>query len=285
MARYNDPVNLLLILGEETIRSEPEQWFDYVTELGLTDVHVDDLIRMATDDVVYFNKTIPEYQWGPIHAWRALAQLGAVKASRPLLSLYSKWDDDWVCEELQDVLGILGPETLPDVAAMMRKYERQGYPAIYGTDCVRKVVDYHPDVRDEAIAVLVNQLQRYKRNAETLNGFLISILMDLNIEASLPLIEEAFAADAVDVTIAGDWEDVQVDFGILEARITPKPNYMLQKLFGHALDGDSPERTDEETQAPVAKVSYQPVKSQSPHKRKAKRKQAKDSRKKNRRRK
>lgn len=34
----------------------------------------------------------------------------------------------------------------------------------------------------------------------------------------------AFEADAVELSVCGDWEDVQVEMGLLAARITPRAN-------------------------------------------------------------
>jgi hypothetical protein len=36
---------------------------------------------------------------------------------------------------------------------------------------------------------------------------------------------DAFAADRIDLSVNGDWEDVQVELGLLPARLTPKPLY------------------------------------------------------------
>jgi hypothetical protein len=39
------------------------------------------------------------------------------------------------------------------------------------------------------------------------------------------VMERAFAADRVDISIPGDWEDVQVELGLIEERQTPRPQY------------------------------------------------------------
>ena len=38
--------------------------------------------------------------------------------------------------------------------------------------------------------------------------------------------EQAFAADKVDISIQGDWEDVQIELGLLAERLTPQPHYV-----------------------------------------------------------
>jgi hypothetical protein len=37
--------------------------------------------------------------------------------------------------------------------------------------------------------------------------------------------ERAFAAGQVELPVAGDWEDVQIEMGLRQTRATPKPNY------------------------------------------------------------
>jgi hypothetical protein len=43
-------------------------------------------------------------------------------------------------------------------------------------------------------------------------------------------IEGAFAADAVEELVVGDWEDVQIEFGLKAERETPRPNYFLESF-------------------------------------------------------
>ena len=59
-----------------------------------------------------------------------------------------------------------------------------------------------------------------------LNGFLINSLIDLRAVEAASLMERAFAADSVDISIMGDWEDVQIELGLLDERQTPKPHYV-----------------------------------------------------------
>jgi hypothetical protein len=67
----------------------------------------------------------------------------------------------------------------------------------------------------------VKQLEDWPRQSRLVNAFLIAHLVELEELGALPLMEAAFAADAVDLAVHGDWEDVQVDLGLLEERVTP----------------------------------------------------------------
>ncbi len=93
---YPEPVSKLLTYGEQGDGRRNERWPDYL-ELGLSDEHVSDLIRMATD--MELNRSSGESTeiWAPLHAWRALGQLGAEPAAEHLVRLFDLLeDDDWV---------------------------------------------------------------------------------------------------------------------------------------------------------------------------------------------
>lgn len=47
-----------------------------------------------------------------------------------------------------------------------------------------------------------------------------------------PLMQAAFEADHVDIMMRGDWEDVQVDLGLLPERITERPRLNVLGRLG-----------------------------------------------------
>ena len=59
------------------------QWPDYPA-LGLRMEHVPDLIRMTLDDELHGADSDSREVWAPLHAWRALGQLRAESAIKPL---------------------------------------------------------------------------------------------------------------------------------------------------------------------------------------------------------
>jgi hypothetical protein len=58
-------------------------------------------------------------------------------------------------------------------------------------------------------------LEYFAANEPDVNGFLILGLVELQATEAAPLIERAFAARSVDLMVMGDWEDVQVELGLL----------------------------------------------------------------------
>ncbi|HXG63891.1 MAG TPA: PBS lyase [Blastocatellia bacterium] len=271
---YSPPVDKLLALGDPR---DSREWPNYL-EFGLTSEQIPDLIRMVTDKELNEAPGDSREVWAPLHAWRALGQLRAGAAIEPLMRLFHEQeDDDWAGTELPTVFGMIGPPAIPSLAAYMADESRGMFPRISAVESLENIAKMHPDARAECVAIITRQLERFAQQEPTFNAFLISSLVELGAVESASLIERAFAADSVDVSIGGDWDDVQVDLGLKE----PGEKQIRQQ------------RLLEELQRALT-APPQPLKSKSSSnvshkvgakaKAKAKRKQAKLSRKKNRRR-
>jgi hypothetical protein len=220
-ALYIAPVDRLLRLGAEPARRRT--WPDYRT-LGLEPRHVPALIRMATDPVLHAAEERDPAGWAPVHAWRALAQLGAEEAAVPLLALLEReLENAWVHEEIPGVLGMIGPAALPGATLLLFDEGRSEPLRLAAAGVIANVAHEHPDRRDEAAAILAKQLEDWLHQRPLLNGYLVADLAGLGYTDAAPLMEAAFAAGAVDPGVMGDWEDVQVELGLLEERTTPPP--------------------------------------------------------------
>lgn len=225
---YAAPVNKLLSLGEP----EVDEWVDY-GEFKFTAQDVPALVRMATDDRL--RDEGPEREsWGPVHAWRALGQVGASEAVTPLTGLFKRIDekdDDWVGEELPRVFGMIGASAIPALADYLADAQHGEYARISAAHSLSEIGQRHPDARAACVARLTRQLAHETGSDPALKGFVISYLLDLKAVESAAVMEKAFAAGLVDETIAGDWEDIQVALGLLKARLTPpKPSPLLAGL-------------------------------------------------------
>jgi len=211
--KYAPPVDRLLTYGEAETNA-PDQWPNYL-ELGLGPEQIDDLIRMATDASLNWADSESLEVWAPTHAWRALGQLRAEAAVEPLLSLFEDLEDsDWVLEELPEVFSMIGSAALPALAAYIADKSFDEDARISAIPSVEKIGLRWPEARPACVALLMQQLERFAENAPEINGFLVLGLVELKAEEALPLIERAFAARRVDPLILGDWEDVQIEFGL-----------------------------------------------------------------------
>jgi hypothetical protein len=221
MAEYPPPLDVLLNLGTSPQGTE---WLDYRAK-GIGPEHISDLIRMATDPALNLGDPDSPEVWVPMHAWRALGQLRAEAAVGPLLGLLRPLDDDeyddFALSELPQVFEMIGPAALPALEAALQEESRGSYALVSIAEAISSIGTAYREYRDRCVAILTRKLEAAARNDSGLNGFIISDLIDLQAVESAPVIERAFAADGVDVTVAGDWHDVFLALG-LEG--TPPPS-------------------------------------------------------------
>jgi hypothetical protein len=226
MADYLPPVEQLKGLGEPSTR---HQWADY-PGLGLGPEHIPDLLRMVADDELNGADTDSPEVWAPLHAWRALGQLQAVEAAEPLLQLLLDErfeDDDWFRDDLPTVLGMLGPAVLPPLEAFLANREHPFYARWVAVSAVEEIVGRHPEARGEGLAILTSRMERFEENGEELNGALVGGLLSLDAVEAAPVIGRAFQAGKVDVSIAGDWEQVRYELGLPGEPPPPTPGPVL----------------------------------------------------------
>jgi hypothetical protein len=231
---YTPPVDRLLAYGDAR---EPKEWRDYVAELGLTGEHVPELIRMATDEELYYSESEDPEVWAHIHAWRALGQLRAAAAAEPLFELFDlidDEDDDWVADEVPTILAMLGPVSLPLLTRVLVGDSHGLWARIAAARGLVQLAGLHPDARPACVAALTEQLARHEENEPELNASLISDLADLKAVETLPAIREAYQSGGVDFTVMGDFEDVEIAMGVRETRSHPPryPGIREQMLYG-----------------------------------------------------
>lgn len=230
---YLPPVDRLLKLGAEPACRRT--WPDYRT-LGLEPRHAPALIRMATDPALYAAAERDPAGWAPVHAWRSLAQLGAEEAAEPLLALLEREiEHPWVVEEIPAVLGMIGRAALHGATLLLFDEDRDEEVRLAAAAVIANVAHEYPERRDEAAAILVKQLEDWPHQGRLLNAYLIADLVGLRETAAAPVMEAAFAGNAVDLSVGGDWEDMQIELGLLSERTTPPPPETVVALHGGSI--------------------------------------------------
>ena len=263
---------------------------DYVAEYSLTAEEIPALIALATKWVDEPPEKAVVY--APVHAWRALGQLRAVEAVQPLLDVQdelSRIGDDWYLEEFPHVFGLVGQPAIQPLAAYLADESRREFPRSAAASGLREIARHYPEWRAEVVTILTAELGRHRSDCGVLNGLLVADLLDLGAVESAEAIERAFAADIIDPTVAGDWEDVRAELGVPGLGLAPdrSPTWpTLREQFG--LSGPSAafrdrfglESGSEATRAPAAdRRSRSDAKRQARAKRKAERKNRKRHRK------
>ena len=225
---YTPPVSQLLTLGDPTGKTD---WRHYGS-LGLRPEHIPELIRMVLDEELHWADSDSAAVWAPLHAWRALGQLRAEAAIEPLLTLLRRIDeheDDWVSEDLPVVFGLIGAAAIPSLANYLANAEYPLFARVAAAQAFRRIGEKHPATRAACADKLMQQLEKYADNDRSLNAFLVGALLDLSIVEAVPLMERAFAAGSVDVSVNGDWEEVQISLGLKSHRDTPRPHFLAQE--------------------------------------------------------
>lgn len=167
--------------------------------------------------------------WAPQHAWRALGQLRAEAAIEPLLGMLWRIGedfDDQIGEELPKVFGLIGPVAIPGMAGYLENASNPLWARISAARNLCKIGEKHPEAAETCANALCVEMERFAGNTPVLNGFVLSYLLNRKAVGAVPVIERAFAAESIEPSIAGDWEDAQVELGLLEKRISqqnPRP--------------------------------------------------------------
>lgn len=210
---YTPPVSQLLTYGEDAARAA--EWQDYLA-LGLGQEDIPELIRMATDKHFLREEASELEFFATVHAARALGQLKAEAAIKPLLTVLDAMpDNEWFREDMIQIYGMIGAATIPALRAFLDEPNHDIYDYSYVAETLTEIARKHPEARAEVVAVLTDKLTQFELNSEVLNASLIGSLADLKEVDALPLIEQAFEADKVD-TFDIDLDYVLVDMGLKE---------------------------------------------------------------------
>jgi hypothetical protein len=286
---YAEPVAGLMGLGD--VRGEIA-WRDYLA-LGFTAQHVPELCRMMLDEDLWWADSESDEVWSAMHAWRVLAQLRADSTIPCLIELLGRVDDyndDWTSEELPVVFGHLGLAAVEPLRRFLADPDQGVWGRTAAAHSLVEIGQRHSALRAECVAALSRQLENFAQQADNFNAFLIGYLIDLRGVEAASVIEQAFAANKVDVLVQGDWEDVQIYLGLLAERLTPPPDN--RALLAAQMGVDPVEMFDNLKRAVQGKMQRDTERKAAPQastkakaKAKSKRKQAKQSRKKQRKRK
>ena len=270
---YPQPVAKLLTIG-----SLDGEWPNYVAQYNLTAEHIPALIRMAVDPscMTADEDEIDDFgYYAHIHAWRALGQLRAVEAVAPLIPLFhyvDEYGDDWAAEDLPEAFALIGAPAIPALGAFLLDPQPKEWAKCAACEALELIVQADPAAVPECTEVSTAALANYKQNDPIVNASIIAVLSVLRQPSTYALVEEAFGAEQVELATMGDWEDFQVEVGLLKKRITPRaPRLPLFNM------GRSP-ATDE---LPAEKSQIAILNKNSAKKEKNKQKQSKQSRKQN----
>lgn len=222
---------VLFILGG-TVATE-KVWPDY-SKMGIDQSDVPELIRLISDESLHQADDKTPEVWVPLHAWRALGQLKAVEAVTPLISQFNEMvEDDWAFSELPIVLGMIGKSAIEPLSSYLKDTRHDEYVRVMAGDGLCQIVKHHPACRDNVLSHYQAYLRQPDISLPGLNGLVIAYLLDLKAKELIDDIREVFGKNCVDISCAGDLEEVEIVLGFRTERSTPKPKFFksLNKLL------------------------------------------------------
>jgi len=188
---------------------------DRIRGLGLG--AVPSLIAYVTDPEEYEVREDSEVTgWGPYSAIDLLGEIHPMEALQPLVSLLPWEDYDFLGEPLIHALSQFGRPAMEPVAAMLADRSQIVWSRGTASEALGKMALAYPELRNEIVATLTAQLDTDEADNEdldTLRGFLVQSLLELQAEESLPSIIRAFEESDIDPFMVR-WSDVRHDLGV-----------------------------------------------------------------------
>ncbi|NEQ33578.1 MAG: hypothetical protein F6K04_21710 [Leptolyngbya sp. SIO4C5] len=212
---YTPPVDQLLEY-QECLEKQASDWPNYPAEFGLTSEHVPDLIRMAMDEALWDSEEKLQC-WAPWHALRSLAQLQAGEAAAALVPLFD-FEDDWLPPELIAAFSMLGEpafESLTSYIAADREADDE-IGVITAVEALGELAKKSVQLRTPIVEFMQTQLEQFQSQSAGLNGILVQELVELQVTAAAPLIEQVYQQGPVDQLFAGSWPRIQIALGLAQ---------------------------------------------------------------------
>ena len=217
----NDKLKILYELGEA---SQNGEWPDYL-QYGFDESDLPALLALVADKSLNRADRKSDDIWAPLHAWRTLGQLKSHEAVSPLIALFEELvEDDWAISELSLVMGMIGEAAVLPLATYLNEPDHSEFARVMAMDGLAEIAMRHPETRGHVIESYQVYMKQPDDSTGILNGLLIGRLLDLKAKEAIDDIRQLFEKDCIDITCAGDLEDVEIELGFRTERSAPKPH-------------------------------------------------------------
>ncbi len=217
----SNKTDILFTLGEAN--RNRNDWPNYLQH-GFDQNDVPALLELVADQSLHTAPSDSMQIWVPLHAWRTLGQLRNDASVLPLLGLFDELvEDDWALSELPKVIGMIGEAALEPLATYIAEQDHDEFSRVMAVDSLCEIAKHHPALRDEVITHYKHYLHHPDTTVDTLNGLLVCCLLDLDAKELIDEIRALFNQQCVDISCAGDLEEVEIELGFRTERSTPKP--------------------------------------------------------------
>ena len=230
----NPKIQALLTLGDPGNKSN---WPDYVKQYGFTHNDVPTLLMLYTDEEINSLDSDRPEVWAQVHVWRTLGQLGSEESIEAIIrSFDTLHNDDYAQSELPEVISMIGPTAIPALTNYWQQPDKNEFSYAIAVDALCEIAKRHPEHRSQVIDIYIGYMNHPDTSALVLNGFLVAQLMDLKAVEAIDSIRKLFALGCVDLSCAGDLEEVEMDLGFRTQRSTPKPTFADLHGFENLFD-------------------------------------------------
>jgi hypothetical protein len=157
-----------------------------------------------------------------------LGQLQAEASVAPLLAfLKTAESDEAVTEEFPKLFGMIGRPAIPHIERFLSDWSSPTFPVAAAVEGLKEIAERHPDCRTECVNILARTLGQNADADRSINGFVVSALIDLAAVEVIDAMRECVQRNSVGISIAGDEEDVEIALGLRDYRSTPAPVYQI----------------------------------------------------------
>lgn len=219
----NPKIQSLLTLGQPENKRD---WPDYQSQCDFNEKDIPALIDLYIDEEINAMDSDRPEVWAPVHAWRILGQLGSIAAIDPIITSFDTlFEDDYAQSELPKVIGMIGPAAIPALSHYWQQPGKDAFSYGMAVDALCEIAKQHPEHREQVLAIYEDYMAEPDLSSRSLNGILIGQLLDLKAVESIDSIRRLFGLGCVDISFAGDLEEVEIELGFRSKRSTPKPSF------------------------------------------------------------
>ena len=149
-----------------------------------------------------------------------------------LIALFDQLvEDDWAQDELPEVMGMIGQSAITPLNFYLNESHHDEFARAMAANALAEIVKRDPSCREQVIQCYQEYMSHPDESASTLNGLLVCCLLDLDAKETINDIRRLFEKGCVDITCAGDIEEIEIELGFRTERSTPEPGFAQQQLI------------------------------------------------------
>lgn len=240
----NPKIQTLLALGSP---GDYGAWPDYLDEYGFCMEDVPALLNLFSDEEINTLDSNRIEVWAPLYAWRILGQLASEAAITTIVQSFDTlYKDDYALSELPSVIGMIGPGAVPTLTDYWQQTGKDEFSYVMAMDALYEIAKHHPASCKQIIAIYIEYMHNPDTSATVLHGLLMGRLMDLNASEAIDGIRYLFSLNCVDLSCAGDLEEVEMALGLRDRRSIPKPSFEQIHGYKNPLESFAAELADDD---------------------------------------